>query len=310
LARERGDLGLRPEGSGRGYAGPRMRTRTGQLLPLGLLLPSVAFLAVLVLVPMTQALLLSTVTDSGEFSLAVFQGMLADANFSDAWRNTFLLLLLIVPLQVALALVIALLVNSRFRGHRLFFLIYTLPLAVSDLAAGLLWLAAFSERGYLNSLLQSAGVIGQPVLWLSFDNFAGLVTAIVIAESWRTTAMVLLVLVAGLELIPRDVLETAELFGANRLRRTIDVVLPLLRPSLQSALIIRTIFAFQTFAVVLALAGRNVPVLGGEAYSWYATNQDAHIAAAYSVVILALSIVAIIVYLRMLPGPRELGVQR
>jgi len=287
-----------------------MRTRTGQLLPFSLLLPSVAFLAVLVLVPMAQAVLLSTVTDSGEFSLAVFQGMLADANFSDAWRNTFLLLLLIVPLQVALALVIALLVNSRFRGHRLFFLIYALPLAVSDLAAGLLWLAAFSERGYLNSLLQSAGVIGQPVLWLSFDNFAGLVTAIVIAESWRTTAMVLLVLVAGLELIPRDVLETAELFGANRLRRTIDVVLPLLRPSLQSALIIRTIFAFQTFAVVLALAGRNVPVLAGEAYSWYATNQDAHIAAAYGVVILALSIVAIIVYLRMLPGPREREVQR
>ena len=287
-----------------------MGTRTGQLLPLGLLLPSVAFLAVLVLVPMTQALLLSTVTDSGEFSLAVFQGMLADANFSDAWRNTFLLLLLIVPLQVALGLVIALLVNSRFRGHRLFFLIYTLPVAVSDLAAGLLWLAAFSERGYLNSLLQSAGVIGQPVLWLSFDNFPGLVTAIVIAESWRTTAMVLLVLVAGLELIPRDVLETAELFGANRLRRTIDVVLPLLRPSLQSALIIRTIFAFQTFAVVLALAGRNVPVLAGEAYSWYATNQDTHIAAAYGVVILALSIVAIIVYLRMLPGPRGLEVQR
>jgi len=287
-----------------------MRTRTGQLLPLGLLLPSVAFLAVLVLVPMTQALLLSTVTDSGEFSLAVFQGMLADANFSDAWRNTFLLLLLIVPLQVALALVIALLVNSRFRGHRLFFLIYTLPVAVSDLAAGLLWLAAFSERGYLNSLLQSAGLIGQPVLLLSFDNFPGLVTAIVIAESWRTTAMVLLVLVAGLELIPRDVLETAELFGANRLRRTIDVVLPLLRPSLQSALIIRTIFAFQTFAVVLALAGRNVPVLAGGAYSWYATNQDTHIAAAYGVVILALSIVAIIVYLRMLPGPRGLEVQR
>ena len=287
-----------------------MRTRTGQLLPFSLLLPSVAFLAVLVLVPMAQAVLLSTVTDSGEFSLAVFQGMLADANFSDAWRNTFLLLLLIVPLQVALGLAIALLVNSRFRGHRLFFLIYALPLAVSDLAAGLLWLAAFSERGYLNSLLQSAGVIGQPVLWLSFDNFAGLVTAIVIAESWRTTAMVLLVLVAGLELIPRDVLETAELFGASRLRRTIDVVLPLLRPSLQSALIIRTIFAFQTFAVVLALAGRNVPVLAGEAYSWYATNQDAHIAAAYGVVILALSIVAIIVYLRMLPGPREREVQR
>jgi multiple sugar transport system permease protein len=268
-----------------------------------------AFLAVLIVIPMAQALFLSVVTETGGFSLENFQRMLAEVSFGDAWRNTFLLLLLIVPLQVALALAIALLVNSRFHGHRWFFLIYTVPLAVSDLAAGLLWLAAFTERGYLNSVLQSAGVIGQPVLWLSFDHFAGLVTAVVIAESWRTTAMVLLVLIAGLELIPRDFLETAELLGAGRFRRTIHVLLPLLRPSLQSALIIRTIFAFQTFAVVFALAGRNLPVLTGEAYTWYATNQDEHLAAAYGVVILALSMVAIVVYLRLLT-PREMEVQR
>ena len=286
-----------------------MHTRTGRLLPVTLLFPSMAFLAVLIVVPMAQALFMSVVTQSGAFTLENFQRMLADASFSDAWRNTVLLLLLIVPLQVALALAIALLVNSRFRGHRLFFLIYTVPLAVSDLAAGLLWLAAFTERGYLNSVLQSAGVISQPVLWLSFDNFAGLVTAIVIAESWRTTAMVLLILIAGLDLIPQDFIETAEMFGASRFRRIVHVVLPLLRPSLQSAVIIRTIFAFQTFAVVFALAGRNLPVLAGEAYTWYATNQDEHVAAAYGVVILALSIVAMIVYLRLL-GSREPEVQR
>ena len=286
-----------------------MHTRTGRFLPFTLLLPSIVFLAVLIVIPMAQALLLSFATDSGGFTLENFRRMLADVNFSDAWRNTFLLLVVIVPLQVALALAMALLVNSRFRGHRWFFLIYTIPLAVSDLAAGLLWLAAFTERGYLNSVLQNAGVIGQPVVWLSFDNFAGLVTAIVIAESWRTTAMVLLVLIAGLEVISRDVLETAELFGASRFRRTVHVVLPLLRPSLQSALIIRTIFAFQTFAVVFALAGRNLPVLAGEAYSWYATNHDERLAAAYGVVILGLSIAAIVVYLRLL-GPREAEVQR
>ncbi len=286
-----------------------MQTRTGRLLPFALVLPSMAFLAVMIIIPIGQALLLSVVAEGGGFTLANFQRMLADANFSDAWRNTLLLLLLIVPLQVALALAMALLINTRFRGHRWFFLVYTIPLAVSDLAAGLLWLAAFTERGYLNGLLQSAGVISQPVLWLSFDNSVGLLTAIVIAESWRTTAMVLLILVAGLELIPRDLSETAELFGAGRFRRTVHVVLPLLRPSLQSALIIRSIFAFQTFAVVFALAGRNVPILAGEAYSWYATNQDEHLAAAYAVVILALSIAAIIVYLRLL-GSRETQVQR
>jgi multiple sugar transport system permease protein len=283
--------------------------RTGQLLPFTLVFPSIAFLAALILVPTVQALLLSVVAESGDFTLENFRGMLADLNFGDAMRNTLLLLILVVPLQVALALAMALLINSRLHGHAWLQYIYILPLAVSDLAAGIIWLAVFTERGYLNSTLQNVGVIDRPLLWLSFDNLPGLLTAIVIAESWRTTAIVLVVLLAGLQRIPRDLFETAELFGANRFRRTVDVVLPLLRPSLQSALILRTILAIPIFAVVLVLAGRNMPVLAGEAYTWYATNQNDHVAAAYATVILGLSVLAIIVYLRVV-GLREAEVRR
>jgi multiple sugar transport system permease protein len=286
-----------------------MRMRTGRLLPFTLVLPSVAFLAVLVLVPMVQLLLFSVAAESGGFTLENFRRMVADITFSEAWRNTLLLLLLIVPLQVALALVMALLIHSRFRGHSWFSYIYAVPLAVSDLAAGILWLAVFTERGYLNSTLQNVGVIDRPVLWLSFDNFAGMLAAVVIAETWRTTAIALVILLAGLQLIPRDLFDAADLFGANRLRRTVDVVLPLLRPSLQKALILRTILGLPVFAVVFALAGRNMPVLAGEAYTWSATNQNGQIAAAYAVVILGLTLVGVFVYLRVL-GLREAEVQR
>src|SRR5207247_4965989 len=141
--------------------------------------------------------------------------------------------------------------------------------------------SVFTERGYLNTVGQGVGVIQPPPANLSFEDFGGLFAAIVIAESWRASAIVMVTLVAGLQLLPRDYFEAADLFGANRIRRTIHVVLPLLRPSLQSALIIRTIFAFQTFAVVLALAGRNLPVIAAEAYNWYANNRNAHHAAAY-----------------------------
>src|SRR5881397_4273134 len=286
-----------------------MRTRAEQFLPFGLLLPSVAFLALLIVIPMFQALLLAFVAEKGGFTLEHFKQMLGDVNFTDAWRNTLLLLVVIVPLQIVLALATALLINSRFRGHGFFLYVYAIPLAVSDLAAGILWLAVFTERGYLNSALQGAGVIQQPILFLSFENFAGILTAIVIAESWRATAIVLLILIAGLQLIPREFFEAADLFGASRLRRTVHVVLPLLRPSLQSALIIRTIFAFQTFAVVFALAGRNMPVLAGEAYVWYAGNRNEHLAAAYAVLLLGLTVFATVVYLRVL-GLREAEVQR
>src|SRR2546422_1995213 len=286
-----------------------MRARTDQFLPFALLLPSIAFLGLLIVIPMVQALFLAVMAEGGGFSLENFQRMFANVNFTDAWRNTLLLLVVIVPLQIVLALAMALLINSRFRGHGFFLYVYAIPLAVSDLAAGILWLAVFTERGYLNSALQGAGAIQQPILFLSFENFGGILTAIVIAESWRATAIVLLILIAGLQLIPREFFEAADLFGANRLRRTIHVVLPLLRPSLQSALIIRTIFAFQTFAVVFALAGRNMPGLAGQAYVWYAGNRNEHLAAAYAVLLLGLTVLATVVYLRVL-ALREAEVQR
>src|SRR5256885_6118141 len=287
----------------------RMRARTEELLPFALLLPSVIFLVLLILIPMVQALLLAVQADSGGFTTEYLARMSGDVNFNDAWRNTLLLLILIVPLQIVLALVMALLVNSRFKGHQWFLYIYAIPLAISDLASGILWLSVFTERGYLNTVAEGAGVIDAPRIFLSFENFGGLLAAIVIAESWRATSIVMVILVAGLQLIPRDYFEAADLFGANRIRRTIHVVLPLLRPSLQSALIIRTIFAFQTFAVVLALAGRNMPVIAAEAYSWYANNRNAHLAASYALVLLALTIVFTFVYLRVL-GLREAEVKR
>src|SRR2546423_10954311 len=166
-----------------------MRTRTEQLLPFALLLPTIGFLGLLIVIPMFQALLLAVMAEGGGFTLENFQRMVADVNFSDAWRNTLLLLILIVPLQIVLALAMALLINSRFRGHGFFLYVYAIPLAISDLAAGILWLAVFTERGYLNSTLQNAGVISQPILFLSFDNLGGILTAIVIAESWRATAI-------------------------------------------------------------------------------------------------------------------------
>lgn len=286
-----------------------MRARTEDLLPYALLLPSLIFLVLLIVIPMVQALLLAVQADSGEFTTEHLQRMSGDVNFNDAWRNTLLLIVLIVPLQIVLALAMALLINSRFKGHQWFLYVYAIPLAISDLAAGILWLAVFTERGYLNTVAQGTGIIESAKVYLSFENYGGLLAAIVIAESWRATAIVMVILVAGLQLIPRDYFEAADLFGADRIRRTVHVVLPLLRPSLQSALIIRTIFAFQTFAVVLALAGRNMPVIAAEAYSWYANNRNAHLAASYALLLLALTIAFTVVYLRVL-GLREAEVKR
>jgi len=156
--------------------------------------------------------------------------------------------------------------------------------------------------------LNQLGILDKPFLFLSYQNLPAMFGTIVVAESWRATAIVMTILLAGLQVIPRDYFEAADVFGATTLKRTLFVVLPLLRPSLQTALIIRTIFAFQTFAVVFVLAGRVIPVLAGESYNWYVTNRNPGVAAAYAVLVLVFTVVATWFYLRFLQtGAAEAG---
>lgn len=129
--------------------------------------------------------------------------------------------------------------------------------------------------------------------------------AVALAEIWRATAIVLVILVSGLQLIPKEMGEAAEVFGATPWQRFRRITLPLLRPSLQTALMLRTVLAFEVFAVVLTLTGRNLPVLAGEAYTWYASFRNAGVAAAYGLIIMGLSAASTLVYLRALRVRRE-----
>jgi multiple sugar transport system permease protein len=119
----------------------------------------------------------------------------------------------------------------------------------------------------------------------------------VVAEAWRATAIIMVILVSGLQGIPRDFLEAADVFGAGVWQRLRHVVLPLLKPSIRVALILRTILALQVFATVVALAGGTTTVLANEAYRWYYRLRDPRVAAAYASLVLLLSLVSTVVYL-------------
>ena len=283
----------------------RVRLRGAYLL----LLPSTAFLAVFFLWPMAQGLLLSLQGRQG-FTTEFFARMVSSPQFWPAVRNTLLVVLVVLPLQFALALAMGLILQSNPRGRGVFLYFWAVPLAVSDLAAGLVWLSIFTDNGYLNSLLVRLGLVESGVAWLSYENYWTMFLAIVIAETWRATALVLVIVVAGLQVVPRDYDEAAQVFGASFWQRLRHVTLPLIKPSLQVALILRTILAFQAFAVVVALTGENFPVLVSETYDWYANLQNPNVAAAFAVVIMGVSMLFAVLYLRLLStgedtkGPR------
>lgn len=235
---------------------------------------------------------------AGEFTGKYFDRMTDDRKFTSAWQTTLLLMIVILPLQFVLAMAMALVVDARLRFGSGFLYVFALPMGMSDLAVGILFFSIFSGSGLINSFLDTLGLIDSQILFLTSDTRSWIIFAIVLAELWRSTSIVMVILVSGLQAIPRETLEAAELFGASYWQRVRHIVLPLLKPSIQVALILRTILAFQVFAVVIALSGGDVvTVLANEAFRQYRLNND-NVASAYAILILALSIGSAFFYLR------------
>jgi multiple sugar transport system permease protein len=285
-------------------AGVSTRRRLGWA-PYALLAPSLVYLVVFFAMPMVNAFGLAFQGDEGGYSLEPIRRMLGDERFAKALTTTLLLVVIIVPIQFVVAMGMALVVNARLKGTDLWLYIFALPLGISELAAGIVWFSIFTEQGWLNSLLTQVGILDRPFIFLDYQRPTLLILTIVVAEAWRATSIVMIILVAGLQGIPRDYLEAADVFGATAWQRVRHVILPLLKPSIRVALILRTILAFQVFATVIALAGSATNVLAGEAYRWYQNLRDARVAAAYASLILILSVVSTILFLLLLPTEED-----
>ncbi len=244
--------------------------------------------------------------NAGELTGRYLQAMVNDRFFWPAFWTTLLLMVIIIPVQFVLAIIMALIIQAQLKGNSFFLYVFAIAMGVSELAVGILWYAIFTQYGYLNSILQGLGLIDAPIAYLTADTRYWIIIAIWLAEVWRATAIVMVVVVSGLQAIPNEVLEAADLFGAGLWKRIRFVILPMLRPSLQVALILRTILALQVFAVVIALSGGDVvTVLAREAYRQYYDLRNVNVAAAYAGVILLLSMISAVFYLRTVHGHEE-----
>ena len=269
-------------------------------LPYLLVAPALGYMAFFIGYPLVEGVRLAFIDENGGFTMENVDYLLYSpySKFWDALKYTLALAGVIIPIEVALALGLSLLLSSRFRGRDAAVYIVVLPLVISDVAAGLLWYTMLAGNGFLNKLLISLGVIEDPVYFFGREYVDRMFLAIVLAEVWRSTAIVFVILFAGLQLVSGELLEAAEVFGATGLQKLRHIILPLLKPSLQAALIIRTLFAFQVFGSVWILAGRDIPVLAGEAYYEYAQLHHPGPAALYALVIAGISLALGFVYLR------------
>jgi multiple sugar transport system permease protein len=242
-----------------------------------------------------------------EYTLGSYSMVTRNPDLPEILRATFVFVISSVVLQLVLGLLVAMSLHRGVRrglwGVSFLRIVILASWIVPGVASGIVWQLMFNEAsyGFLNGVLRAIGI--SPVPWLSDPSIA--IWSAVLANVWRGTAFSMILLYAGLLVIPRSLYEAAEVDGANAFRQFRYITLPQLRPILLVNTILISIFTLNTFDLILPLTGggpgRATEVLALYAYNTVFRNFDLSNGAVLAVMLLLISIVFTIFYVRLLP---------
>ena len=226
-----------------------------------LLLPALLILALVFVYPIARAFYLSWFTENlGTQLQPVFAGlgnyqrMLGDGRFWQSIFNTSIFTFFSVVLELLLGLGVALVLNKSFFGRGVVRTIAIIPWALPTAVMGLAWTWIFNDQyGVVNDILNRFGIISSNVNWLGTPALA--MTALVIADVWKTTPFISIVLLAGLQSISEDLYEAHRMDGASPWQSFWQITLPLLMPQILIALLFRFAQSFGVFDLVQVMTG-------------------------------------------------------
>ncbi len=243
-------------------------------VPYGLLLPYGLYFLVITAFPIGFSLvltfhrwnLLSPMTWIGGTN---FSNLIHDPLFWKALGNTVRFLIIHIPLQIGIALVLAQILNQAIRAKSLFRAVFFLPVVVSGVVVTILWKQLYAtENGTFNALLALVG-LGR-VEWLTDPRIA--MPAIAVMATWKNVGLYIILLLAGLQNIPRQLYEAARLDGAGGLNIFLKITIPMLNPILLSVIILSTINGFSLFIEPYVMTGGG-PVNSTLSMNLYIYNQ-------------------------------------
>lgn len=193
-----------------------------------------------------------------------------DQQFIQSVKVTFEYVLLSVPLKLAAALVVAIALNKKLSGLGFYRSVFYLPsLLGASVAVAVMWKQIFSQQGLFNEFLKVFGVHGQD--WIGNPRYA--LWTLILLSAWQFGTPMLIFL-AGLKQLPKDVYEAAAIDGVGPLRQFFKITLPLLSPMLFFNLVLETINAFQTFTPAYVVSGGTGGPIGSTLlYTLYLYNQ-------------------------------------
>jgi multiple sugar transport system permease protein len=276
-----------------------------------LLTPMVIIMAVVTGFPLINTLWLAftdaSLTGKGyEWSwagLENFAYIIDDTDFRAALGHTFYFTVVSVGIEVVLGVLVALLLNQEFVGRSIVRALLILPWALPTIVNAVMWRLIYNpEYGSLNALLTQLGLISSYRSWLGEP--ASAMNAVIFADVWKNYPLIALIVLAGLQTIPRDLYEAAIMDGASAWKRFWNITLPGIMGPLSVALVLRAIEAFKVFDIIYVMT-RGGPADVTKTASFFVYQESftylrAGSGAAYALTVTALSGLMIALYVLML----------
>ncbi|MDX6691114.1 MAG: trehalose/maltose transport system permease protein [Solirubrobacteraceae bacterium] len=225
--------------------------------------PAVLLIVAVAFFPVAYSVYLSLhaakITGAGAWvGLANYREIFQDAKFTGALFNTALFTVVSVSIELVLGLGIALGLNQAFRGRGVVRTAVLLPWAFPVVVSALMWRLMLQDQvGIVSYVVHSLGLANSPIL----SNRTSLLIAAILVDVWKTTPFMALLLLAGLQTLPKDIVEAAQVDGASAVRRLRSITLPLLKPTILVALLFRTLEAWGVYDLFWVMTDRQLDSL-------------------------------------------------
>jgi putative chitobiose transport system permease protein len=283
------------------------------LTPYLFLTPALLAIATFVLFPIGAVVYYSftdysIVTPPEWIGLKNYQQLFKDPIFWLALRNSFTYLL-VTPVLICLCILLAIVVNRKLPGIHMFRALYYIPVISGSVAVGISWRLLLENKGLLNGLLMSIGVISRPVQWLAIPNYTLWIAMLL--TIWMGLGYYMMIFLAGLQHISEELYDAAAIDGCSAWQKHWHISVPGLRPQITFVAVISSLAALEVFTEIYILTGGLGGILNSGVtmvfYLWKQAFrlQHAGLASAIAMVLLAITLVFSIVNMRLLERGTE-----
>ncbi len=217
-------------------------------------MPAVLFVLLMMVFPILYTVRISfyewsmsSATPPKWVGLANYTALLSDSRFWQSVQNTFVFSAGALILETVLGVAIAMLLYRDFRGKNFVKTLFLLPMVATPVAMGLVWVLIYEPSiGLANHLLKTLGL--EPQLWIASPTQA--IPSLIVIDVWEWTPMIALIVMAGLSTLPSEPYEAADVDGATAWQKFVHLTLPMLRPTIMVALMLRLIDVLKTFDII------------------------------------------------------------